>query len=168
MCSETTTGSAPNANTHATIYFAYGSNLRLKQMAKRCPQSRFLGIGKLQGYRWQINNRGYANVVADGDYKRSVHGICYLISDVDESKLDEMEGVDCGAYEKRSIDIEVLCQPVVLAGQDVSVIVEHDRLSEVSRHWKPCWELPFGEIREDAKAEVRDMVYSILMTFITL
>ncbi|KAA8572454.1 hypothetical protein EYC84_003074 [Monilinia fructicola] len=48
-----------------TLYFAYGSNLSLTQMKARCPNSTYYGLGVLQGYRWIINQRGYANIVSD-------------------------------------------------------------------------------------------------------
>ena len=44
-------------------YFAYGSNMWKAQMAERCPGNAFIGIGCLEGWRWQINERGYANAV---------------------------------------------------------------------------------------------------------
>jgi hypothetical protein len=37
--------------------------MHLKQMVKRCPSARYLGVANLPGYRWQINERGYANIV---------------------------------------------------------------------------------------------------------
>lgn len=48
--------------TARTLYFAYGSNLWKDQMASRCPDSPFIGVGRLRGYHWFINARGYANV----------------------------------------------------------------------------------------------------------
>lgn len=45
------------------LYFAYGSNLSPEQMARRCPDSIFLGKATLRGHKWQINERGVANVV---------------------------------------------------------------------------------------------------------
>jgi hypothetical protein len=30
-----------------TVYFGYGSNIWLDQMARRCPQSKFIGVGSL-------------------------------------------------------------------------------------------------------------------------
>lgn len=45
------------------LYFAYGSNLSPEQMAHRCPDSIFLGKATLCGYRWQVNERGRANIV---------------------------------------------------------------------------------------------------------
>jgi gamma-glutamylcyclotransferase len=105
------------------IYFAFGSNLHLQQMANRCPESRLLGIGRLHGYRWQINERGYANVIThDASF---VDGICYLLNQADEASLDINEGVRIEAYEKRMLDIEVICRPAALVGRDVVQIV-HD------------------------------------------
>ena len=34
-----------------TMYFAYGSNLWLDQMSRRCPESKFIGIGFLNEWR---------------------------------------------------------------------------------------------------------------------
>ncbi|KAJ2894971.1 hypothetical protein MKZ38_007060 [Zalerion maritima] len=45
------------------LYFAYGSNMSLSQMRRRCPQNSYIGVGTLHGYTWQINDRGYANVI---------------------------------------------------------------------------------------------------------
>lgn len=110
------------------VYFAYGSNLHLAQMAHRCPESRYLGIGRLHGFRWQINERGYANVVADEE--GSVDGICYLLGREDEDILDIKEGVDSGAYEKKLLQIEIVCCPVTLVGRDVAMIASHRNLLE--------------------------------------
>jgi gamma-glutamylcyclotransferase len=46
------------------LYFAYGSNLWLNQMSTRCPSAQYLGVARLDGYTWMINERGYANVVS--------------------------------------------------------------------------------------------------------
>ncbi|CRL22562.1 Gamma-glutamylcyclotransferase [Penicillium camemberti] len=77
-------------------YFAYGSNMSLKQMAERCPSSLFKGKGRIEGYRWQINQRGVANIVESrGDY---VEGLVYQIDATDKRKLNRSEGVALGFY----------------------------------------------------------------------
>ncbi|KAI8675207.1 Gamma-glutamylcyclotransferase [Fusarium keratoplasticum] len=79
-------------------YFAYGSNLHLEQMKRRCPGSKLIGSAKLWHYRWQINERGYANVMeADGHW---VEGLVFEINQRDESRLDVNEGVSKNAYQK--------------------------------------------------------------------
>lgn len=91
---------APVTATAATnkYYFAYGSNLHLEQMKRRCPGSKLIGSAKLWHYRWQINERGYANVMeADGHW---VEGLVFEINQRDESRLDVNEGVSKNAYQK--------------------------------------------------------------------
>ncbi|KAF5604228.1 hypothetical protein FPANT_1522, partial [Fusarium pseudoanthophilum] len=83
----------------STLYFAYGSNLHLAQMAHRCPGSVFKGKATLDSYRWQINERGVANVVESGS-EHSVQGLLYMIGPKDERTLDRSEGVSKGFYQK--------------------------------------------------------------------
>ena len=115
----------------SNIYFAYGSNLHLEQMAKRCPKSRFLGRATLHGYRWQINQRGFANVVKHRG--KRVEGICYLLDALDEARLDRNEGVHTGAYEKGELEVELYATPVRLVGRDVMEIVLDRRLERIRR-----------------------------------
>ncbi|PSN69263.1 hypothetical protein BS50DRAFT_572429 [Corynespora cassiicola Philippines] len=70
MPSDLSSGTAASAGTSKpkpTVYFGYGSNLWLEQMRTRCPESEYLGVARLDGYKWLINERGYANVVEVGD-----------------------------------------------------------------------------------------------------
>ena len=81
-----------------TMYFAYGSNLWLHQMSTRCPTATYLGIARLNTYKWLINTRGYANVVEVPDSQNDtdthlVYGLVYTLSQTDESRLDKNEGV---------------------------------------------------------------------------
>ena len=91
------------------LYFAYGSNLHLGQMAKRCPDSRYVGVGRLHNWRFQINNRRYANVVPSP--RNCVEGLVYRLSLTDEANLDKSEGVPT-AYEKCALDVELLTTPI--------------------------------------------------------
>jgi len=86
------------------LYFAYGSNLHLSQMAKRCPSSIFIGKATLRGYRWQINQRGVANVV---ESKHDVvEGLLFSVSHGDERSLDRSEGVSKGFYERCHLKVD--------------------------------------------------------------
>ncbi|KAF5989136.1 AIG2 family [Fusarium coicis] len=82
----------------AQLYFAYGSNLWLQQMASRCPESYYVGRAVLMDHRWQINSRGFANVIPCSGY--NVHGLVYQVSVDDEARLDRNEGVHSGVYTK--------------------------------------------------------------------
>ena len=87
------------------LYFGYGSNLWLHQMSTRCPESTYLGIARLPGYQWLINERGYANVVQVSSSSSStshVYGLVYGLSSTDEARLDKNEGVPV-AYTKECL-----------------------------------------------------------------
>ncbi|CAD0113866.1 unnamed protein product [Aureobasidium uvarum] len=99
-----------NATT-PTIYFGYGSNLWQHQMHMRCPTSEYLGIARLDNYRWMINDRGYANVVqvkspssSEPNYANVVYGLVYSLQPADEENLDINEGVPI-AYTKEDLPI---------------------------------------------------------------
>lgn len=103
-------------------YFAYGSNLHIKQMKRRCPNSRFIGRGRLVNYRWQINERGYANVIeCNGHW---VDGLVYEIDERDEAKLDINEGVSKNAYAKCHMPVLLYRAPSALYRRPVSWIVD--------------------------------------------
>jgi len=115
-----------------TLYFGYGSNLWLEQMARRCPESRFVGRAVLHNFRWQINQRGYANVVPDPE--NIVEGLCYLLSRSDEVSLDRAEGVPI-SYEKIYREVEFFPATAGLVGRSVTEIVnpEHELVLATGR-----------------------------------
>lgn len=78
----------------------------LEQMASRCPDSTLIAIGTLKGYRWQINQRGVANIVLSSPYN-IVFGIVFRVSKRDVKNLDQNEGISKGFYEKETLDIEL-------------------------------------------------------------
>ena len=53
------------------LYFAYGSNMDLNQMAFRCPDAQALETVRLEGYRLAFRsnggNRGVATILPDPD-----------------------------------------------------------------------------------------------------
>jgi len=108
-----------------TRYFAYGSNLSATQMAQRCPDSPAEGLGLLRGWRWIINERGYANVVEGEDEDSDgpplgVYGVLYSLSPDDEEVLDMYEGVP-RSYQKVSLPVEVV-DDADIAGGATSVV----------------------------------------------
>ena len=72
------------------LYFAYGSNLNLFQMKRRCKDSVFLKKYELKGYRLNFRSKYRA---ADIEKKRKsiVQGALFEISKSDEKKLDVYE-----------------------------------------------------------------------------
>lgn len=72
-------------------YFAYGSNLDVTQMARRCPDATDPRPATLADHDWLINERGVATVEPlEG---AQVHGVLWQVSDHDLAVLDSAEGV---------------------------------------------------------------------------
>lgn len=72
-------------------YFAYGSNLCVKQMARRCPDAANPRPAVLSDHEWLINQRGVATVEPIAGTE--VHGVLWEVSDHDLTALDSAEGV---------------------------------------------------------------------------
>jgi len=83
------------------LYFGYGSNLWVDQMTRRCPESKLIGFGILQGWKWFIHTNGYANIVRSPE--DIVYGLIYEISPSDETSLDDIEE----DYTKETIEFEL-------------------------------------------------------------
>jgi len=72
------------------MYAAYGSNMNLAQMKKRCPKAQVIGKGELHGYKLTFRGGGYANVeVSDQD---RVPIVLWAITAECEQALDRYEG----------------------------------------------------------------------------
>ena len=72
-------------------YFAYGSNLCVEQMARRCPDATNPRPATLAAHDWLINQRGVATVERFAG--THVHGVVWDLSDRDLTTLDSAEGV---------------------------------------------------------------------------
>ncbi len=73
------------------LYFAYGSNLCVEQMALRCPDAEDPRPAVLSDHDWLINQRGVATV--EPLTGTQVHGVLWQVSDDDLATLDGAEGV---------------------------------------------------------------------------
>lgn len=72
-------------------YFAYGSNLCVRQMTQRCPEAVNPRPAVLGDHDWLINQRGVATVESCAG--NQVHGVLWQLSDQDLAALDSAEGV---------------------------------------------------------------------------
>jgi gamma-glutamylcyclotransferase len=138
---------------NSKLYFGYGSNLWLQQMQMRCPTSVYMGVARLDGYRWIINERGYANVVGiapqeGGTYEEEyenenvVFGLVYALHPADEQQLDINEGVPfaytkeylpcafwpaaSGKHNSKPVDVSKYPQPT----QNMLVYIDRKRIGE--------------------------------------
>ena len=85
-------------------YFAYGSNMNLEQMARRCPGAQLGSRARLSGWRYFINGNGYAGIEEFSGSE--VWGCLWSLNSRHWEALDEYEGVDGGYYEKKILKVE--------------------------------------------------------------
>ena len=71
------------------LYFAYGSNLNLGQMAVRCPQAGVVGKAVLEGYELAFR-RGVLTILPKEGSR--VNGLLWRVNAWDELTLDRYEG----------------------------------------------------------------------------
>lgn len=88
-------------------YCAYGSNLYREQMRKRCPESRFVGVGNLFGYELCFRGSAYGAYATIIEKEGGVIPVAlYLISAEDEKSLDRFEGYS-HQYDKVEVEVEM-------------------------------------------------------------
>jgi Gamma-glutamyl cyclotransferase, AIG2-like len=86
------------------LYFAYGANMSVSGMARRCPRSNPLGPARLARHRLAVMREGWLTVARDP--RSSVHGVVWELALGDVAALDRYEGLARGLYAK-------LTQPVL-------------------------------------------------------
>ena len=88
------------------MYFAYGSNINLVQMAYRCPAAQVVGPVVLEGYELLFRGNASGNGVATIKPKegQQVHGLLWRITPGCERSLDLYEGYP-HLYEKESVAV---------------------------------------------------------------
>jgi len=93
------------------LYFAYGSNLNISQMRKRCPSVKFVSKAKKLNYKLcfpiisrKRGNKGVASI------KKSkgniVEGVLYCINTMDLIQLDKLEA-NGDRYERKRVYISL-------------------------------------------------------------
>jgi hypothetical protein len=113
---------ASDKETEPRFYFAYGSNISVTQMSRRCPTSTYYCLGLLHHYTWVIGERGYANIIYSppsssppspslSSHQKGqedvVYGLLYTLQEADEALLDRSEGVP-HSYTKHLLDVDIV------------------------------------------------------------
>lgn len=90
------------------FYIAYGSNLNVDQMVRRCPDAVMIGSAVLDGYRLLFRSSGRRAGVAtiEPSADGSVPVGIWSISEADEVSLDRYEGWPY-LYEKKDFRVRV-------------------------------------------------------------
>ena len=96
--------------------FCYGSNMSSRRITERCPNSVFIGVAKVSGWKLVFNKRskdgsGKANLVYIGG-DNLVWGVIWDISEGDKVLLDKAEGLGWGYDEFKLFVINDLGQEI--------------------------------------------------------
>lgn len=84
------------------LYIAYGSNMSVNQMAYRCPNSKVVCNGKLQGYRLVFNV--HADIIKTDNENDIVPVVAWNIDLRDWKMLDMYEGYP-SYYVKETVNV---------------------------------------------------------------
>lgn len=90
------------------LYIAYGSNLNMKQMARRCPGAKVVAKSWIHDHRLVFQGMAFgahANIIPEEGYDVPV--AIWEITARDEWELDRYEGVAGGYYTKETMEVEV-------------------------------------------------------------
>lgn len=75
------------------LYIAYGSNLNLEQMKRRCPAAEVVGTAVLRDWRlWFRGGNGSAVATVEREKGQEVPVLVWRIQPKDETALDRYEG----------------------------------------------------------------------------
>jgi hypothetical protein len=80
------------------LYFAYGSNMNVDAMGRRCPRSKTLGLARLERHRLAVMREGWLTAVRDPS--SAVYGVLWDLALSDIAALDRYEGLPQGLYAK--------------------------------------------------------------------
>jgi len=83
---------------------AYGSNLSLERMKRRCPSCKVVGTTELPGYRLLFKKSktgAFATIEQDANW--TVPAVVYRISAADELRLDRFEGYPTYYYKQEFV-----------------------------------------------------------------
>ena len=84
------------------LYFAYGSNINLEQMERRCPDACIVGPVALENYELLFRRGGFATITPCEGGK--VHGLLWSLTPECERSLDMYEGYP-RFYDKRTVTV---------------------------------------------------------------
>src|SRR5271166_4589170 len=122
------------------LYFAYGSNMNAKAMARRCPGARPLGLARLARRRLAVMREGWLTVVRDP--RSSVHGVLWDLSLSDVPALDRYEGPLYAKISQPVITESAARRALVYIGANTGPgTLRPDYLSEVLEAAR-AWPLP--------------------------
>jgi len=97
-----------NQSKHTSrLYIAYGSNLNIEQMNRRCPDAKIIGISEVKDYQLMFRgSRLHAVATIEPAKGKSVPVLIWDLSKQDEAFLDIYEGWP-NFYRKETMPVEM-------------------------------------------------------------
>lgn len=130
------------------LYFAYGANLDVEAMRRRCPRSQPLGRARLARHRFFIMANGFASVARDP--RMQVHGVLYDLALSDVPMLDRYEEIGRGVYAKMTQPVlregAAPVRALIYVGCDATVGVARGEYLAGIVAAARAWELPAAHI----------------------
>lgn len=120
------------------LYFAYGSNLNVRQMQWRCPHAYVFGTGYLHNYQllFKGSKSGSYLTVEKSKGNKVPIGI-WMIDQFDEKSLDAYEGYPSFYYKKELTVDDVVCDyaDIKTVSGLIYIMHEHRQLAKPSWHY---------------------------------
>ena len=130
-------------------YLAYGSNLDMERMGKRCPYAVVVGTTEIKGYRllFKKSKTGcYATIEQDAN--ESVPAVVWKLSEYDELLLDRYEGCPRYYYKKQ------FQLPVWNLNEDRRLGCPDAEYFELLRGGYSDWEFPLDTLKRGLAASI--------------
>src|SRR5260370_19793069 len=87
------------------LYFAFGANMDIAGMARRCPTAQAVGAARLDPHRFAIVHPGFATVIAAKG--SCVHGVLWRLGSRDLAVLDAYENIASGLYGRAELPVRL-------------------------------------------------------------
>ena len=108
-----------------TLYFAYGSNINLQQMAVRCPDAKVVEPAVLENYELLFRGNAHGYGVATIRFKEGsqVHGLLWRLTPECEQNLDTYEAYP-QLYDKQKVPLRTKSGKQV---QAMAYVMTHEK-----------------------------------------
>jgi gamma-glutamylcyclotransferase (GGCT)/AIG2-like uncharacterized protein YtfP len=143
------------------IYLAYGSNLNIAQMARRCPAAKQVGTAILNNYELLFRGAGRGVATVEPREGSAVPVLLWRVKPKDEAALDRYEGYP-RLYGKRLLDVELNGRAVtamlyvMTPGHD-AVFPSRDYLNVIAEGYKSAgFDLGVLDAAVDRTEEIMD------------
>lgn len=123
------------------LYFAYGANLNLDCMSRRCPTAVPLRTGTISGFKLVF--RGACDI--ERCVGSVVHGGIYRVSPLDVLALDRYEGVAIGLYRQIILDDQDGLFGYIMDSAEPSMLPDAAYLDTVRQGYID-WNLPEDQV----------------------